>query len=88
MRLFSRTVGFTPEDPRILHGYLALRNTHPHRITIGPEAKGYCRVLEGGGGSYELGCTPVGSGFRVQGPGFRVQGSGFGVQGAGCRVQG
>jgi hypothetical protein len=27
-----------------------IRNTQPPRITIGPSAQGYCRVLRGGGG--------------------------------------
>ena len=30
-------------------GTLLIRNTHPPRISIGPLAKGYCRVLRGGG---------------------------------------
>jgi len=30
-------------------GDLLVRKTHPYRITIGPEAHGYCRVLRGWG---------------------------------------
>ena len=37
-------------------GTSLIRNTHPDRITVGPKAQGYCRVLRGGG-SYEG--TPV-----------------------------
>ena len=29
-------------------GTSLMRNTHPPRITIGPSASGYCRVLRGG----------------------------------------
>ena len=25
-----------------------IRNTHPNRITVGPWAQGYCKVLRGG----------------------------------------
>ena len=34
--------------PKVQRGASLIRNTHPPKITIGPLASGYCRVLWGG----------------------------------------
>ena len=52
----------TPAEWR---GTSLIRNTHPPRMTIGPEARACCRVLEGGVVSYERG-TPVDPGGFTQ----------------------
>ena len=48
----ARALGGLGAGSRCRHPYRGtwlIRNTHPPRTTIGPQAKGLCRVLRGGG---------------------------------------